>query len=80
LTPDDSKTIGCWSRSFSNVNAARSSVKFASVRQRQLDDAGTDRFYLPQALFWQEGSLVVRTKGPPLALAESVRKEILALS
>jgi predicted permease len=50
-----------------------------NVRQRQLDDDGLDRFYIPQAVFWQDGSLVVRTKGEPLALAESVRKEILTL-
>ena len=50
-----------------------------NARQTRLDDALLDRFYIPQAFFWQDGSLVVRTKGEPLALAESVRKEILAL-
>jgi putative ABC transport system permease protein len=50
-----------------------------NVRQKQLDDAGLERFYLPQAFFWQDGSLVVRTKGSPLAHAESIRKEIFAL-
>jgi len=50
-----------------------------NVRQMRLDDAFLDRFYIPQAFFSQGGSLVVRTKGEPLALAESVRKEILAL-
>jgi predicted permease len=49
-----------------------------NVRQQQLDDTGLERFYIPQAFFWQDGSLVVRTKGSPLALAESIRKEILA--
>jgi predicted permease len=50
-----------------------------NVRQMRLDDAGLERFYIPQAFFRQAGSLVVRTKGEPLALAESIRKEILAL-
>jgi len=50
-----------------------------NVRQKQLDDAGLERFYIPQAFFWQDGSLVVRTNGSPLAHAESIRKEILAL-
>jgi predicted permease len=50
-----------------------------NVRQMRLDDAFLDRFYIPQAFFSQGGSLVVRTKGEPLALAESIRKEILAL-
>jgi putative ABC transport system permease protein len=50
-----------------------------NVRQKQLDDAGLERLYIPQTFFWQDGSLVVRTKGAPLALAESMRKEILAL-
>jgi putative ABC transport system permease protein len=50
-----------------------------NVRQTRLDDAGLERFYIPQAFFWQDGSLVVRTKGEPLSLAESIRKEILAL-
>jgi putative ABC transport system permease protein len=50
-----------------------------NVRQMSLDATFLDRFYIPQAFFSQGGSLVVRTKGEPLALAESVRKEILAL-
>jgi putative ABC transport system permease protein len=50
-----------------------------NVRQIRLDDALLDRFYIPQAFFSQGGSLVVRTKGEPLALADSIRKEILAL-
>ncbi|HEY6399958.1 MAG TPA: ABC transporter permease, partial [Blastocatellia bacterium] len=50
-----------------------------NVRQMRLDDAFLDRFYIPQAFFAQGGSLVVRTKGAPLALAESIRKEVLAL-
>jgi predicted permease len=50
-----------------------------NVRQKQLDDAMLDRFYIPQAFFWQDGSLVVRTKGAPLAFAEAIRKEILAI-
>jgi putative ABC transport system permease protein len=50
-----------------------------NVRQMRLDDAFLDRFYIPQAFFSRGGSLVVRTKGAPPALAESIRKEILAL-
>ncbi len=50
-----------------------------NVRQMRLDDAGMERFYIPQAFFWQDGSLIVRTKGEPLALTETIRKEILAL-
>jgi len=50
-----------------------------NVRQTRLDDALLDRFYIPQAYFWQDGSLVIRTKGEPLAIADSIRKEILAL-
>jgi putative ABC transport system permease protein len=50
-----------------------------NVRQTRLDDDQMERLYLPEAFFWQEGSLVVRTKGAPLALAESFRKEILAI-
>jgi putative ABC transport system permease protein len=50
-----------------------------NARQTSLDGALLDRFYIPQAFFWQDGSLLIRTKGEPLALAESIRKEILAL-
>jgi predicted permease len=50
-----------------------------NVRQMRLDDAGVERFYIPQAFFRPAGSLVVRTKGAPLALSESIRKEMLAL-
>src|SRR5262245_2060052 len=49
-----------------------------NVRQKELADGQMDRLYLPQAFFWQDGSLVVRTKGAPLALAQAIRKEILA--
>jgi predicted permease len=51
-----------------------------NVRQRQLDDDRMDRLYLPSAFIPSgRGSLVVRTMGPPLALAEAIRQEILAL-
>jgi predicted permease len=50
-----------------------------NVRQKDLADGQMDRLYLPQAFFWQDGSLVVRTKGAPLALAQAIRKEILAI-
>ncbi|HEX5085971.1 MAG TPA: ABC transporter permease [Blastocatellia bacterium] len=50
-----------------------------NVRQMQLDDAALERFYIPQAFFWQDGSLIVRTKGEPLALTEAIRKAILGL-
>lgn len=50
-----------------------------NVRQKQLDDSGLERLYIPHIIFWQDGSLVVRTKGAPLALADSIRKEILAI-
>ena len=50
-----------------------------NVRQQRLDDAKLDCLYIPQAFFSASGSLVVRTKGPPLALAGLIRKEILTL-
>jgi putative ABC transport system permease protein len=50
-----------------------------NVRQMGLDASAMERFYIPQAFFWQAGSLIVRTKGEPLALTESIRKEIFAL-
>jgi len=50
-----------------------------NVRQNQLDDNRMDRLYLPAVAVGGSGSLVVRTKGPPLALVESIRKEILTL-
>lgn len=50
-----------------------------SVRHNQLNDERTDRLYVPQAFWPYSGSLIVRTKGAPLALAESIRKEILAI-
>jgi putative ABC transport system permease protein len=50
-----------------------------NVRQMSLDNDFLDRFYIPQGFFSQGGSLVARTKSAPLALAESIRKEILAL-
>jgi putative ABC transport system permease protein len=52
-----------------------------NVRHRRLDDDRMDRLYLPSAFIPGAGrrSLVVRTMGPPLALAEAIRKEILAL-
>jgi putative ABC transport system permease protein len=53
-----------------------------NVRQNQLEDNRMDRLYLPAVALGGSGrsiSLVVRTKGPPLALLESIRKEILTL-
>jgi putative ABC transport system permease protein len=50
-----------------------------NVRQRQLDDDRLDRLYLPAAFLPGSVSLVARTMGPPLDLAEAIRKEILAL-
>ncbi len=49
------------------------------IRHHGLDSVDCERIYLPQAFCRWSGSLVVRTKVPPLTLAESVRNEILAL-
>ncbi len=67
------RRIGFWGAEWEIVGVVR------SVRQNRLDDDRMDRLYLPQAFFWGSGSLVVRTKGSPLALADSIRKQILAL-
>jgi len=49
------------------------------VRHRGLDRNRTEHIYLPQAFSFLQCSLVVRTKVPPLALAETIRGEILKL-
>ncbi len=50
-----------------------------SVRHQGLDGPAYERIYLPQAFGPWSGSLVVRTKVPPLGLVEPTRKEILAV-
>ena len=50
-----------------------------NVRHRGLDRNTREHIYLPQAFSSFPCSLVVRTKVPPLALAETVRNEILKL-
>jgi predicted permease len=50
-----------------------------NVRHRGLDRDAREHIYLPQAFSGLPCSLVVRTKVPPLALAESLRNEILKL-
>jgi putative ABC transport system permease protein len=50
-----------------------------SVRHHGLDGPAYERIYLPQAFGLWSGSLVVRTKVPPLGLVEPTRKEILAV-
>jgi len=50
-----------------------------SVRHRGLDRDAWEHIYLPQAFSGLQCSLVVRTKVPPLALAETIRGEILKL-
>jgi putative ABC transport system permease protein len=50
-----------------------------SVRHNGLNNQPSERIYLPQVFCPWSGSLVVRTKGQPLALAEVIRKEILVL-
>jgi len=47
------------------------------VRGRGLDRNRTEHIYLPQAFSFLQCSLVVRTKVPPLTLAETIRGEIL---
>ena len=49
------------------------------VRYHGLDSAAGERIYLPQAFCQWSGSLVVRTKVPPLTFVKAVRNEILAL-
>lgn len=49
------------------------------VRHRGLERELKEHLYLPQAFSPWSGSLVVRTKVPPLTLAETMRKEILKL-
>ncbi len=48
-----------------------------NVRHRGLDRDEREHIYLPQAFSGFPCSLVVRTKVPPLALAETIRSEIL---
>lgn len=50
-----------------------------SIRHHGLDGPAYERIYLPQAFGPWSGSLVVRTKVPPLGLVEPTRKEILAV-
>ncbi len=51
----------------------------ASIRANGLNDEPSPRIYLPHVFCPWSGSLVVRTKTEPLALAETIRKEILAV-
>jgi len=49
-------------------------------RSRGLGEKVSPRYYMPQPFSkWGSGSLIVRTAGAPLALAESVRKAILTV-
>jgi putative ABC transport system permease protein len=50
-----------------------------SVRHNSLNAPAYQRIYLPQAFCPWSGTLIVRTKGSPVVLAEPVRKQILAL-
>jgi predicted permease len=50
-----------------------------SVRHRGLDRDAWEHIYLPQAFSGLQCSLVVRTKVPPLSLAETIRGEVLRL-
>jgi putative ABC transport system permease protein len=50
-----------------------------SVHHTDLYGQHGKRIYLPYAFRSMNGSLIVRTKTPPLALAETIRKEILSL-
>ncbi|MBI5383192.1 MAG: ABC transporter permease [Verrucomicrobia bacterium] len=50
-----------------------------NVRQRGLDRESKEHIYLPQAFSPFPCSLVVRTKVPPMALADVCRKEILMM-
>ncbi len=49
------------------------------VRHYGLDNANSERIYLPQAFCPWSGSLVVRTKGEPSALSEPIRQAILGV-
>ena len=51
----------------------------ADVHHRGLDRQATERIYVPQAFGFLPCSLVVRTKASPLTLAETFRREILAM-
>lgn len=50
-----------------------------NVRHRGLDRDAREHIYLPQAFSVFPCSLVVRTRVPPLTLAETIRREILKL-
>jgi putative ABC transport system permease protein len=50
-----------------------------SVHHSNLYEPPDKRIYFPYVFRPANGSVIVRTKGPPLALAEAVRKEIQAL-
>src|SRR5439155_2399151 len=51
----------------------------ASIRANGLNDEPSPRIHLPHVFCPWSGSLVVRTKTEPLALAETIRKAILAV-
>jgi putative ABC transport system permease protein len=67
------KQIRFWDQLWEVVGIA------GNVRHDGLDGQSSERVYLPQAFCPWSGSLVVRTKIPPLNLADQIRKEILAV-
>jgi predicted permease len=67
------RRIAFWGREWEIVGVV------GNIRYRRLEEELTQHIYFPAAYLSRSGSLVVRTTGDPMALAEPIRKEILAL-